>query len=136
MAEDDLGQAKLIMRNLERAGISNPIVHVTDGEKALDYVYCRGEFEDREKTLPVMVLLDINMPKVDGIEVLKQIKSDPDISRLPVIMLTTTDDPREIGKCYELGCNVFLVKPIEHDAFVEALKRLGFFIQIVRVPNA
>src|SRR5205823_2243720 len=81
-----------------------------------------------------VLLLDINMPRVDGVEVLRRLKSDPRTAMLPVIMLTTTDDPREVEKCYQIGCNVYITKPVEYDAFVEAVKRLGFFLQVVRLP--
>jgi CheY-like chemotaxis protein len=80
-------------------------------------------------------LLDIKMPRLDGIEVLRQLRADPRTARLPIIMLTTTDDPREIQRCYELGCNVYITKPVDYQAFVEAIKRLGLFLQVVKVPS-
>ena len=85
--------------------------------------------------LPKLFLLDIKMPRVDGVEVLRQLKSDPETAVVPVIMLTTTDDPREIQRCYELGCSVYITKPVNYQAFVEAVTRLGLFLQVVRVPN-
>src|SRR5262245_13018703 len=96
LAEDDLGHASLIQRNLKRGGFVNEVVHVTDGQQALDYVYCRGSHAQRPMNVPMLLVLDIKMPRVDGIEVLKQVKSDPATEKLPVIMLTTTDDPREV----------------------------------------
>lgn len=134
LAEDDTGHARLIIRNFERTGIINPIIHVLDGQEALDYVYREGNYHDRPAVASLILLLDINMPRVDGIEVLQRIKSDSTKAKLPVVMLTTTDDPREVGRCYELGCNVYVTKPVEHDRFVEALKRLGLFLQIVQLP--
>ena len=83
----------------------------------------------------VVVLLDINMPRIDGIEALRQIKADPALRQVPVIMLTTTDDPRDVNRCYELGCNVYITKPIAYDAFIEAIQRLGLFLQIVKPPR-
>jgi CheY-like chemotaxis protein len=134
LAEDDEGHAFLVQRNLERAGIANRVIHVKDGQAALDYVHCRGPYANRESGGPLLLVLDINMPRVDGVEVLSQIKSDESTARLPVIMLTTTDDPREIERCYELGCNVYITKPVEYDAFVEAVKRLGLLLQVVQIP--
>lgn len=134
LAEDDEGHAFLVQRNLERAGIANRVIHVKDGQAALDYVHRRGHYADRESGGPLLLVLDINMPRVDGVEVLSQIKSDESTAKLPVIMLTTTDDPREIERCYELGCNVYITKPVEYDAFVEAIKRLGLLLQVVQIP--
>jgi CheY-like chemotaxis protein len=132
LAEDDDGHATLIQRNLKRAGIINDIVHVRDGQDALDYVRAEGLFVQRPKQR-LLLVLDINMPLVSGGEVLRQLKLDPATRPLPVIMLTTTDDPHEIQRCYELGCSVYLTKPIEYEAFVEAMKRLGMFLEIIKV---
>ena len=89
----------------------------------------------RNASQPMLLLLDIKMPRVDGVEVLRQLKSDPQTALIPVIMLTTTDDPREIQRCYELGCSVYITKPVDYQAFVEAIKRLGLFLQVVRIPD-
>lgn len=131
LAEDDPGHARLIQRNLSRVGLVNQVQHVTDGQYALDYIYREGDYQDRAIGPPLLVILDVKMPRVDGIEVLRRIKSDPALDKIPVIMLTTTDDPREIEKCYELGCNVYITKPVEYAAFVEAICRLGLFLQVV-----
>jgi CheY-like chemotaxis protein len=135
LAEDDEGHASLIQRNLKRAGIVNEIKHVPDGQEALDYLRCRGRFAGRVQNGALLLVLDINMPRLDGVEVLRQIKADPATARIPVVMLTTTDDPREIERCYALGCSVYVTKPVEYTAFVEALHRLGLFLQIVKVPR-
>jgi CheY-like chemotaxis protein len=135
LAEDDEGQAFLVQRNLERAGIANRITRVVDGQQALDYVYRQGRFALREVAGPLLLILDINMPRIDGVEVLAKLKADKDTAKLPVIMLTTTDDPREIERCYNLGCNVYITKPVEYEDFVEAVRRLGLFLQIVQVPE-
>jgi CheY-like chemotaxis protein len=133
LAEDDAGHASLIQRNLKRGGFVNEIVHAADGQFALDFLRCEGEYRDRRPQGPLLMILDIKMPRVDGTEVLKIVKSDPTLAKIPVIMLTTTDDPREVERCYELGCNVYITKPVEYDKFVEALKSVGLFLQVVTV---
>ncbi len=134
-AEDDDGHAMLVERNLKRAGLCNGLVRVADGQEALDFVRCEGQFSSRVPNGPLIILLDINMPRVDGIEALRQIKSDPKLAHIPVIMLTTTDDPREIERCYRAGCNVYITKPVEYEQFVEAIRRLGLFLQVVKQPT-
>jgi CheY-like chemotaxis protein len=131
LAEDDLGHARLIQRNLSRVGLVNQVQHVSDGQYALDFINRTGDFQDRPSGGPLLFILDVKMPRIDGIEVLRRIKSDPALETMPVIMLTTTDDPREIAKCYEMGCNVYITKPVEYAAFVEAICRLGLFLQVV-----
>ena len=133
-AEDDEGHATLVQRNLRRSGITNPVVHVKDGQAALDYVRNASFLEGRPAE-HLLVVLDINMPRVDGIEVLRQLKADAVTAGIPVIMLTTTDNPHEIERCYQLGCSVYVTKPVGYEAFVEAVKRLGLFLQIVEVPK-
>ncbi|MBW3541291.1 MAG: response regulator [Planctomycetes bacterium] len=135
LAEDDPGHASLVRRNLVRAGVANEVVHVCDGQEALNYVRRRGAYAQRSAGGATLLVLDINMPRVDGVEVLRQVKADESTARIPVIMLTTTDDPREIERCYQLGCSVYVTKPVEYEAFVEAIRRLGLFLQVVRVPN-
>jgi CheY-like chemotaxis protein len=135
LVEDDDGHATLVERNLTRAGIANGIQRLKDGQDALDFLHGVGEYTDRKPSNPILLLLDIKMPRVDGIEVLRQIKSNPQTALIPAIMLTTTDDPREIQRCYELGCNVYITKPVDYQAFVEAINRLGLFLQVVRIPG-
>jgi CheY-like chemotaxis protein len=135
LAEDDEGHAYLVQQNLADAGVTNPIVHVPNGQEALDYIHRRGPFADRRADGPLLLLLDINMPLVDGVEVLRQLKADPATARLPVIVLTTTDDPREVQRCYELGCSCYVTKPIEYARFVEAIRKLGLFLSIVQAPR-
>ncbi len=134
-AEDDDGHAALIEKNLRRAGVSNGFVRLKDGQEALDYFRSDTACTDGHVAVPCVLLLDIKMPRVDGIEVLRQLKADAKTATLPVIMLTTTDDPRDIRRCYELGCNVYITKPVEYEPFVDAIKRLGFFLQVVKLPN-
>ncbi len=135
IAEDDMGHASLVQRNLTRCGIVNKTVHFHDGQAALDFIFCTGEHAKRVPNGPLLLLLDINMPRVDGVEVLRRLKADERTSRLPVIMLTTTDDPREVQRCYDLGCSVYVTKPVAYEDFVEAIKRLGLFLSIVKVTR-
>lgn len=131
IVDDDEGHAILIRENLEAAGLSNRIRHFRDGQAILDFF-----FKDRPTPGDAfLVLLDIRMPKVDGIEVLRRIKSDPNLRRLPVIMLTTTDDSREIARCHELGCNVYMQKPVDYDRFSEAIRSLGGFVPFLQIPR-
>ncbi|MGN6134911.1 MAG: response regulator [Aureliella sp.] len=135
LAEDDDGHALLITRNLARAGIANDVFRVTDGQEALDYVFREGAYVDRPASGdPLLLVLDINMPRVDGFEVLRRVKADPATAKIPIIMLTTTDDPREVERCYEHGCSVYITKPVQYEDFVEAVKRLGLFLQVVQIP--
>lgn len=134
LVEDDEGHATLVQRNLRRAGVTNHIVHVADGQEALDYIRLNGQFAGRPRAEALVVLLDINMPRMDGVEVLRDLKSDPHLKKIPVMMLTTTDDPREIERCYQFGCSVYVTKPVEYDRFTEAVRQLGLFLQIVKVP--
>lgn len=136
LAEDDDGHASLIQRNLKRAGVVNRVVRVRDGQEALDYIRGQGGYPARPPAAPLLLLLDIKMPRVDGVGVLQAIKADPATAPIPVIMLTTTDDPREVDRCYELGCSVYVTKPLQYEQFVDALTRLGMFLEIIKVPNA
>ena len=131
LVEDDDGHATLVERNLRRAGLDNGFVRLRDGQEALDY-FSGPEVPAYDSCV---LLLDIKMPRVDGIEVLRRLKSDPRTAILPVVMLTTTDDPREVERCYQLGCNVYITKPVEYEQFIEAVKRLGFFLQVVKLPS-
>ena len=136
VVEDDDGHATLIERNLRRAGLTNPVTRLRDGQEALDYFFAgNGAPAALPDATDSVLLLDINMPRVDGIDVLRRLKADARTARIPTIMLTTTDDPREIERCYQLGCNVYITKPVEYDAFMEAIRRLGFFLQIVRIAS-
>lgn len=131
IVDDDEGHAILIRENLENAGLTNRIEHFRDGQSVLDFFAQRPPGQ-RETYL---VLLDIRMPKIDGIEVLRRLKANPDLSKLPVIMLTTTDDAREVERCYALGCNVYIQKPVDYDRFAEAIRRLGLFVSLVLLPE-
>ncbi len=135
IAEDDDGHALLIRRNLERAGLSNRILFFRDGQEIVDFLFRTGEGEHRTPHTPYILLLDIRMPKLDGTEVLARVKGDPELRKMPVIMITTTDDPREVERCHQLGCSSYITKPVEYDAFVNAVRQLGLFLAVVQVPE-
>jgi CheY-like chemotaxis protein len=135
LVEDDDGHAELVERNLKRAGLANGIHRLRDGQEAIDFAQGKGAYAGQRVPRSMLYLLDIKMPRVDGIEVLRQLKSDPQTAVVPVIMLTTTDDPREVQRCYELGCSVYITKPVDYQAFVDAITRLGLFLQVVRIPG-
>jgi CheY-like chemotaxis protein len=136
IVDDDEGHTELVRRNLLRAGLRNPVLALRTGAEALDYVLGRGAYAPERPHQELMVLLDINIPgRVDGIEVLRRLKGDPRTRHIPVVMLTTTDDQRDVQRCYELGCNVYITKPVEPAAMVEAVRRLGQFVSIARFPS-
>ena len=135
IAEDDEGHASLIIKNLNRARAMNNYLHFKDGQEVLDFLFMSGKGPHRESGKAYLLLLDIRMPKVDGVEVLSQIKEDPELRKMPVIMLTTTGDSREIEKCHKLGCNTYVTKPVDYYNFTDAMKKLGFFLTTVRVPK-
>jgi CheY-like chemotaxis protein len=135
VAEDDAGHARLIEKNLTRAGLRNPIVRFDNGQTVLDFLFRRGSGQQRAAEMPYLLLLDIRMPQVDGIEVLRQLKQDPELRKIPVIILTTTDDPREVERCHAIGCASYIVKPVDYDKFAEAIKGLGLYISLVQVPE-
>ena len=135
LVEDDPGHARLIEKNLRRAKVANDIIALDNGQKAVDFLFNVGEYENVNHHELLLVLLDLNLPVLDGYQVLKTIKEDERTRHVPVIILTTTDDTREVSKCYELGCNIYITKPVEYDKFSEAIRRLGLFVSIVQVPN-
>ncbi len=135
IAEDDEGHAELIRKNLHRAGIANKILPFRDGQEVVDFLFRRAPGPQRTSGEAYVLLLDIRMPKLDGTEVLAQIKADPELRKIPVVMITTTDDPREVERCHALGCSSYLTKPVEYDAFVNAIRQLGLFLAVVQVPK-
>ena len=134
MAEDDDGHARLVQERFESVGVTNPMVRFRDGQETWDFLSGSGE-QGPESGKSYLLLLDIRMPGMDGVEVLRRVKQDPRLRSMPVIMLTTTDDPKEIETCYELGCNNYLTKPVEFERFAEVVKRLGLFLMIIRVDK-
>lgn len=135
IAEDDPGHARLIEKNLARGGLHNGIARFDNGQAILDFLFQRGSGSKRVPDRPYLILLDIRMPQVDGVEVLRQIKGDGELRKIPVIMLTTTDDPREVERCHDIGCSSYIVKPVDYDKFGEAIKSLGLYISLVQVPE-
>lgn len=136
IAEDDDGHALLIREHLEDAGLRNPICRFRDGSEAWEFLAGNGAGPHREPGHAYLLLLDIRMPRMDGVEVLRRIKATPDLHSMPVIMLTTTDDPREVAECYALGCNSYVTKPVNFESFAEVIKRLGLFISVMAVAPA
>jgi CheY-like chemotaxis protein len=132
MIEDDEGHARLIEKNIRRAGISNIIRHFADGTSALDYLYKHHD----QPTLhgPALILLDLNLPDMSGTDILAKIKSGA-LKRTPVVVLTTTDDKVEIQRCYDLGCNVYITKPVNYESFAGAIRQLGLFLSVIQVPD-
>jgi len=135
LVEDDPGHARLIEKNLRRSNITNDIVIITDGQQVLDYLFGKGEYAGGEHASPLLVLLDLNLPVLDGYQVLQRMKADDRTKRIPVVILTTTDDAREVSRCYDLGCNVYVIKPVDYAQFSEAICKLGLFLSVVTVPN-
>lgn len=135
VAEDDQGHASLITKNLKRAGVANEIVRFRDGQETLNFLFRRGEGPHRADDAGYILLLDIRMPKADGVEVLRQIKQDPELAKIPVTMITTTDDPQEVEECHSLGCSNYITKPVDYDKFVEVIRQLGLFLLVVQVPK-
>lgn len=133
IAEDDDGHAELIQSGLKESGVCNKILRFRNGEDIWLFLSGKATNEVRDPKRAYLLLLDINMPKLDGIEVLRRIKTDPVLKEIPVLMLTTTDDPREVEACYRLGCNMYITKPVDFIKFAEILNRMGLFIQIVKI---
>jgi CheY-like chemotaxis protein len=132
MIEDDEGHARLIERNIRRAGFNNEITHFTDGTSALDYLLGAGTSAASRRAM--LILLDLNLPDMTGIDILAKVKADPNLKLSPVVVLTTTDDQREIQRCYDLGANVYIVKPVNYDSFANAIRQLGLFFSVMQVP--
>ena len=133
MIEDDEGHARLIEKNIRRAGISNELRHFLDGGTGLEFLF-NGD-EGPAKNGPAMVLLDLNLPDMSGIDILAKIKGDAKLKAVPVVVLTTTDDKQEIQRCYELGCNVYITKPVNYESFADAIRQLGLFLSVIQVPT-
>jgi CheY-like chemotaxis protein len=135
LIEDDPGHARLIEKNVRRAGVNNEIMPFADGTSAVNYLFGHDSSGRRRVQRPILVLLDLNLPDMSGIDVLARIKADEMLRRAPVIVLTTTDDKVEIQRCYDLGCNVYITKPVEYESFAAAIRQLGLFISVMQVPD-
>ncbi len=134
IVEDDPGHSKLIEKNLRRGGLDNPIKALANGQQALDYLKGQGDFGGQ----PIgqyLLLLDLNMPVMNGVELLQILKQDNKLRKIPVIILTSTDDQREIDECYVLGCNLYIPKPVEFNLFSEAVRKLGLMIGLIAMPS-
>lgn len=141
LVEDDHGHARLIEKNLRRGGVLNPIIHCDNGQKAVDFLLKETK-DQEEKPMQLVVLLDLILPVLDGYQVLKIIKENERTKRIPVIVLTTTDNPGEVSRCYNLGCNLFITKPVEYittpsefESFSSTIQILGNFLSIIRTPG-
>lgn len=130
MIEDDDGHARLIEKNIVRAGVKNPILHFATGGAAMEYL-----LKSHHTAGSLLILLDLNLPDMTGIDILQILKADDALKKVPVIVLTTTDDKREIERCYELGCSVYITKPVEYEHFAHAIRQLGLFFSVIQVPE-
>src|SRR3979409_2652678 len=134
MVEDDPKDVELTLTALEEYNLANEVVVTRDGEQALDYLYCRGEYKRRSSGSPAVMLLDLKLPKVDGLEVLKQIKSDVELRIIPVVVLTSSKEEKDMVASYKLGVNAYVVKPVDFHQFVNAIKELGVFWAVINEP--
>lgn len=131
MVEDDHGHARLIEKNIRRANISNEIVHFDVGGAAIDYLFS----DEVRQNGPMLILLDLNLPDMSGTDILARVKGDDRLRRAPVVVLTTTDDKVEIQRCYDLGCNVYITKPVDYESFADAIRQLGLFLSVMQSPD-
>jgi CheY-like chemotaxis protein len=134
VAEDDENDVELTMLALGEYNLANEVVITSDGEEALDYLYCRGKFDTRATGNPSVLLLDLKLPKVDGLEVLQQIRSDEQLKMIPVVVLTSSHEEKDMMRSYKLGVNAYVVKPVDFHEFVNAVKELGVFWAIINEP--
>ncbi len=134
MIEDDEGHARLIERNIRRSGVNNEIIPFANGTDAVNYLFGPDGSGIGHKDQALLILLDLNLPDMTGIDILKRIKANSHIKSTPVVVLTTTDDEQEIKRCYELGCNVYITKPVNYENFANAIRQLGLFFSVIKVP--
>ena len=133
LVEDDDRDVELTMNALEEYNLANEVIVTRDGEEALDYLYCRGKYDSRAGDNPAVLLLDLKLPKVDGLEVLRQVKSDDNLKVIPVVVLTSSREEKDLVASYRLGVNAYVVKPVDFHEFVNAIKELGAFWAVVNV---
>ncbi len=135
LIEDNPDDAKLTIRALKKENLANNLIHLKDGAEALDFIFAEGEFAGRDATCkPRVILLDLKMPKVNGMEVLERIKTDPSTKTIPVVILTSSDEDPDIKKCYALGANSYIVKPVDFTNFAKAIAELGFYWMFLNQP--
>jgi CheY-like chemotaxis protein len=136
MIEDDEGHARLIERNIRRSGVNNQILPFGNGTDAVKYLFGKDGSGACRDGRALLILLDLNLPDMTGTEILRQIKDSKHLKATPVVVLTTTDDSHEIKRCYELGCNVYITKPVNYESFANAIRQLGLFFSVIQVPPA
>ena len=136
MIEDDEGHARLIERNIRRSGVNNDIIPFSNGTEALQYLFGSDGSAQAHKGRALLILLDLNLPDMTGIDILRQIRENRVLKSSPVVVLTTTDDSQEVKRCYELGCNVYITKPVNYESFANAIRQLGLFFSVIQVPPA
>jgi CheY-like chemotaxis protein len=134
LVEDNPNDVELALKGLAQHNLANEVVVAHDGGEALDYLYCRGQFAERSQGNPRVILLDLKLPKVDGLELLKKIKSDDKLKLVPVVILTSSREERDLIESYKLGANAYVVKPVNFQSFMEAIKVLGLFWAIINEP--
>jgi CheY-like chemotaxis protein len=134
MIEDDEGHARLIEKNIRRAGVNNKIIPFVNGGDAIKFLFGTDGTGVGNKGKPLLVLLDLNLPDMTGVDILGRIKGNEHLRRIPVVVLTTTDDAAEIQRCYDLGCNVYITKPVNYENFAHAIRQLGLFFSVIQVP--
>ena len=135
MIEDDEGHARLIEKNIRRAGVTNEIIPFTNGTDAVNYMFGADGSAKVSKSRALLILLDLNLPDMTGIDILKRVKGNDVLKRVPVVVLTTTDDAQEIQRCYDFGCNVYITKPVDYENFAQAIRQLGLFFSVIQVPT-
>jgi len=136
MIEDDDGHARLIEKNIRRAGVNNEIVAFVNGRDGLKFIRDCIDPKQPHRDMRLLVLLDLNLPDMTGFEILETLKDDDRTRRIPIIILTTTDDKLEVQRCYDLGCSAYVKKPLEYDAFANSVRQLGLFFSIIELPPA
>jgi CheY-like chemotaxis protein len=136
MIEDDDGHARLIERNIRRSGVNNKILPFTSGTEAVNYLFGSDGSGFDHKGEALLILLDLNLPDMSGFDILRRVKENKYLKSTPVVVLTTTDDSQEVKRCYELGCNVYVTKPVNYESFANAIRQLGLFFSVIQVPPA
>ena len=134
LVEDNPNDVELTLKGLKEHNLANEVVVARDGVEALDYLYRRGQFADRSQGNPAVILLDLNLPRIDGLEVLKKVRSDDQLKLVPVVVLTSSREERDLMEAYKLGANAYVVKPVKFREFMDAIKSLGLFWAIINEP--